>query len=134
MAIKTKRWNDARDAGDGFRLLICRYRPRGVRKEDETWDAWKPDLGPSRALHAAFYGKEGAPITWYEYQVRYLQEMTARRAEIAALAQRVARGESLTLLCSSACADEKRCHRTLLKGLIEAEAPREEGAPHAVDQ
>ncbi len=32
MPIRTKRWNDPRDPGDGFRLLVCRYRPRGLRK------------------------------------------------------------------------------------------------------
>jgi len=57
--IRTRRWNDPKLEGDGFRLLICRYRPRGVRKSDETWEAWWPDLGPSRQLHADFYGKGG---------------------------------------------------------------------------
>jgi uncharacterized protein YeaO (DUF488 family) len=54
MPIKTKRWNDPKDEDEVFRILICRYRPRGVRKRDEIWNTWCPDLGPSRALHAAF--------------------------------------------------------------------------------
>ena len=29
MHIKTKRWNDPVEADDGYRLLVCRYRPRG---------------------------------------------------------------------------------------------------------
>jgi uncharacterized protein YeaO (DUF488 family) len=119
MSIKTKRWNDPREPDDGFRLLICRYRPRGVRKEDETWDAWYPDLGPSRELHADFYGKKGPPIQWPEYRRRYLQEMQNQQSRIAELARRVAAGERITLLCSSACIDASRCHRTLLKSLIE---------------
>jgi uncharacterized protein YeaO (DUF488 family) len=41
----------------------------------------------------------------------------------AALAARVGGGERLTLLCSSACIDPERCHRTLLKGLIEKAIP-----------
>src|SRR5262245_17523063 len=53
--IKTKRWNDPEEPDDGYRLLVCRYRPRGVRREDERWDAWLPQLGPSRELHAAAY-------------------------------------------------------------------------------
>jgi len=32
---------------------------------------------------------------------------------------RVRRGEALTLLCSTACVDPARCHRTLLAKLIE---------------
>ena len=124
MNIKTKRWNDPRESTDGFRLLVCRYRPRALPKKDETWDAWQKDLGPSVELHADFYGKHGPPISWSEYRRRYLEEMRGRKEAIAALARRAAAGETITLLCSSACEDPARCHRTLLKGLIEnAAAP-----------
>jgi uncharacterized protein YeaO (DUF488 family) len=119
MPIRTKRWNDAREAEDGFRLLICRYRPRALRKENETWDEWWKDLGPSRELHADFYGKHGPPIGWEKYQKRYLDEMEKQKERIGELARRVAAGETITLLCSSACTDATHCHRTLLKGLIE---------------
>ncbi len=122
MPIRTKRWNDRRERADRFRLLICRYRPRGVRKEDETWDAWCPDLGPSRDLHAAFYGKSGPPIGWDEYRQRYLDEMKAQEELIDELAQMLREGKTITLLCSSACEDATHCHRTLLKELIEARA------------
>ena len=52
MPIKTKRWNDPREPDDGYRILITRYRPRGLPKGQETWDAWIPGLGPSRELLA----------------------------------------------------------------------------------
>ena len=120
MPIRTRRWNDPKEEGDGFRLLICRYRPRALRKADETWDAWCKVLGPSRELHADFYGKNGPPIGWEEYRKRYLKEMEGRGEPIAELARRVASGETITLLCSSACTDAKHCHRTLLLELIEA--------------
>ena len=119
-AIKTKRWDDPREPADGFRLLVCRYRPRGVRKQDETWDAWEPDLGPSVELHAAAYGKGVLQIPWGTYRSRYLLEMRKQRAKIEGLARRVQGGETITLLCSSACERESRCHRSLLKELIEA--------------
>ncbi len=122
MPLKTKQWDDRRETEDGFRLLICRYRPRALKKELETWDAWDKDLGPSRELHAAFYGKHGQlPISWNEYRKRYLKEMEQQKDKIRALAQRVAAGETITLLCSSACTDETHCHRSLLRGLIEEE-------------
>jgi uncharacterized protein YeaO (DUF488 family) len=117
--IRTRRWNDPAQPGDGLRVLVCRYRPRGVPKADETWDEWRPDLGPSRALHADFYGKNGPPIGWDPYRVRYLEEMKEREDSIEELAARVRRGETITLLCSSACADPEHCHRTLLVRLIE---------------
>lgn len=122
MQIKTRRWNDPPVKGEGVRILVCRYRPRGVRKEDETWDVWTPDLGPSRELHAAFWGKAGAPIGWEEYRRRYLEEMKGRPVRIAALVERIGKGERIALLCSSACTDEAECHRTLLRDLVLAAA------------
>jgi uncharacterized protein YeaO (DUF488 family) len=121
MPLKTKRWCDRVEKDDGFRLLICRYRPRGVRKEDETWDAWRAALGPSKELHAAFYGKNGPPITWEEYRTRYLTEMQGeeQRQLIKELVELLSEGKKITLLCSSACEDASHCHRTLLRGLIE---------------
>ncbi len=119
MPIKTKRWNDPRDADDGHRLLICRYRPRALKKALETWDAWDKNLGPSKQLHADFYGKHGPPISYDEYKEKYLKEMECQKDRIAELAKKVAAGETITLLCSSACEDATKCHRTLLKGLIE---------------
>jgi uncharacterized protein YeaO (DUF488 family) len=124
MPLRTRRWNDLPEPGDGFRLLICRFRPRGVRKADEAWDEWWPRLGPSRELHAAFYGKAGAPIGWEEYRGRYLAEMKLQWIGIEALAKRHAAGETITLLCSSACEEAEHCHRTLLAGLIEEAAKR----------
>jgi uncharacterized protein YeaO (DUF488 family) len=123
MPIRHKCWDEPRKAEDGFRLLICSYRPRGVRKEDETWDAWEKNLGPSKELHADFYGKNGMPINWPTYRKRYLKEMEEQRERIAELARRVAAGETITLLCSSACTNAAHCHRTLLKELIEAMVP-----------
>src|SRR5262245_16294927 len=117
--IRTKRWNDPAETDDGFRLLICRYRPRALPKAKETWDAWEPALGPSRELHADFYGKHGPPISFENYVQRYLAEMTSQDERIAGLARRVAAGQTITLLCSSACIDPGHCHRTLLKRLIE---------------
>jgi hypothetical protein len=43
---------------------------------------------------------------------------------LGALAVRVAAGETVTLLCSSACVDADRCHRSLLAELIERAADR----------
>jgi uncharacterized protein YeaO (DUF488 family) len=117
--IRTKRWCDKVAEDDGIKVLVCRYRPRALPKKDETWTIWKANLGPSKELHAAFYGKKGEAINWEEYRRRYLEEMKAQEDEIAVLAELVASGKTVTLMCSSACEDESRCHRSLLRGLIE---------------
>ena len=134
MPVRTKRWNDPALPDDGFRLLVCRIRPRGVAKQAEPWHDWWPDLGPSRGLLDDFHGKgsgepykSGSPLAWGEYAPRYLDEMrgAAQIWRIRALARRVAEGETVTLLCSSACVDASRCHRTLLARLIDLRAPDE---------
>ena len=124
MPLKTKRWNDPREPDDGFRLLICRYRPRGVARKDETWEGWCTELAPTRELHADYYGKNGPPIGWEEYRQRYLKQMQEQTLLIDELAALVADGMTVTLLCSSACVDPQHCHRTLLKELIEQRLAR----------
>jgi uncharacterized protein YeaO (DUF488 family) len=119
MPIKTKRWNDPAEPDDGLRLLICRYRPRGLPRADETWDAWNPDLAPSKQLLADFHGKGRIPTSWTEYRTRYRREMLKQQPAIDELARRSTAGQTITLLCSAACDRESRCHRSLLKQLIE---------------
>lgn len=123
MPVRTKRWNDPRDEGDGYRVLVCRYRPRGVRSEDEPWDVWCKGLAPSEELHADAYGKRGPAIAWTEYEARFAEEMRGSAGFwLEGLAARVRRGDTVTLLCSSACVDPARCHRTLVKRLVEEAA------------
>ena len=136
MPIKSKRWDEDREADDGFRVLVCRFRPRALRKKDETWHAWVRDLGPSPKLHAEIYGKskdgDGKPIKvkpmdWSVYAERYLQEMAASAEAqdyIGQLAEMVAAGQTVTLLCSRSCAREDHCHRSLLRRLIEERVSR----------
>ena len=70
---------------DGFRLLVTRYRPRGVSKADETWDRWIPKLGPSKELHAAVYTMNALPISWPTYRARYIAEQRANQEIIQEL-------------------------------------------------
>jgi len=118
--VRTARWDDPLAADSGTRILVCRYRPRGVSKKDETWDEWWKELGPSQALHAAAYGKGQPAIGFAEYRRRYLAELAVdpARYHLRALAHRVAAGETVTLLCSSACRDEARCHRSILREIL----------------
>ncbi|MBY0277427.1 DUF488 family protein [Candidatus Binatia bacterium] len=118
--VRTRRWDDAKEPGEGTRILVSRFRPRALKKQDETWDEWWRELGPSEGLHAAAYGKGQPAIAFDEYRRRYLAEMNENpaRARLRELKARVAGGERVTLLCSSACVDETRCHRTLLRALL----------------
>jgi uncharacterized protein YeaO (DUF488 family) len=124
MPIKTRRWNDPPGPDEGFTLLVTRYRPRGVAKADETWDAWEPKLAPSKELHHEVYTDASSPIPWPQYRRQYIAEQRANKKLIDDLARRVAAGETITLLCSSACTRESRCHRSILKELVETAMSR----------
>ena len=120
MPLKTRRWNAPAEPDDGLRVLVTRYRPRGLPRAKETWDVWMRDLGPSPELFARFKGKAGPPITLDEYKARYAEEMAGQNERIAELAARLDRGESVTLLCSKDCFLPEACHRTVLAALVEA--------------
>lgn len=111
MALSLKRIYEPAAPGDGFRLLIMRLWPRGVKKT--RVDAWEKELGPSPALLRGFLDGK---VSWPAYTARYRAEMRQKPDLIQAWAAR-ARKEHITLLC--ACKDETRCHRTLLKEILE---------------
>lgn len=109
--IKTKRVYDAPAPEDGFRLLIMRKWPRGIKQA--AVDEWTRDLGPSLGLLEDWRQKR---IGWPEFARRYRLEMDPMGGAISTLSQRAQVG-TITLLCG--CQEEARCHRSLLKALIE---------------
>lgn len=108
--IKTKRIYEPASADDGFRLLIMRLWPRGVRKDAVS--AWEKELGPSLELLKAF--RSGA-ADWEQYRKRYLDEVSTKRQILDWVRAKASDG-TVTLLCG--CQDESHCHRTLLQGLV----------------
>lgn len=126
MAISIVRLGSPRAAGEGLRIGTVRRPPRGVRKEDyaarDLYDVWFPNLSPSEALL-----KASAPLTdersWRVFRRRFLAEMKRPEARreldlLAALSHRT----DFSLGCY--CADESRCHRSILRELLE-----QRGAP-----
>ena len=114
--VRMKSVYDPAETGDGVRVLVTQYWPRGVPKE--AVDEYVRVLGPSRELLHA-YKHEG--LDWETCRARYLYEMAreAARHEISRLAE-MARAGHVTLLC--VCREQTHCHRTLLRELVLAEA------------
>lgn len=111
--VQTKRVSEPASAQDGRRILVMSLWPRGVKKS--RVDEWQRELGTPLELIRKW---KSAKITWPELRKGYLASLKqpAQRKSLAALVG-LARKECITLLCS--CADESRCHRTLLKKVIE---------------
>lgn len=112
MDLATKRVYDPAGPEDGHRLLIMRLWPRGIRKE--RVDEWLKELGPVPTL---LRGYLDGKITWAQYVPRYLAglERPEAQAAVAEVRRRAADGR-VTLLCG--CADETRCHRSLLRAYL----------------
>lgn len=62
-------------AGERRRILVDRLWPRGVRREDASWDEWLKDVAPSAELRR-WYGHE--PARYPEFRRRYRRELTER--------------------------------------------------------
>lgn len=110
MAIKTKSVYEEEGPDGGYRLLIMRVWPRGVKKD--RFDEWDKDLSPRPALLKDWL-KKGIPFK--EFKARYAKEMGAQKEKIKALAMR-AKEETITLFCHEK--EDTYCHRRMLKELI----------------
>ena len=119
MAVSIVRLGSARQPEEGLRLGTVRRPPRGIRKEDyarkDYFDVWFPNLAPSEALL-----KESFPSTeetWKRFKRRYLAEMkhAVARRDIDLLAA-LSHQTNFSLGCY--CANESRCHRSLLRELL----------------
>ena len=48
--IRIKRVYEEPDATDGYRVLVDRLWPRGIKKEHLKYDVWEKDIAPSPKL------------------------------------------------------------------------------------
>jgi len=128
MAIRVVRLGSPRAKAEGLRLGTVRRPPRGVPKSEfasrDFYDVWLPQLAPSAELVSAGQ-TAGDEAAWRAFARHYRAEMkqpdAARLLDfLAALAQ----GTDFSLGCY--CADEARCHRSVLRELL-----TERGAPFA---
>ncbi len=54
MNIKLKRTYDAPEANDGYRVLVDRLWPRGIKKENLHADEWAKTIAPTTECRKAF--------------------------------------------------------------------------------
>lgn len=113
MSIAVKRVYAPADAGDGFRVLVDRLWPRGLRKDDAALDAWIREVAPSPALRR-WFGHE--PARWEAFRHRYAAELDDLVEHWRPLAER-AWHRRLTLLY--AARDEDHNHALVLKDYLD---------------
>lgn len=120
MAIRIVRLGSPRTPDEGLRLGTVRRPPRGVPKAElasrDFYDVWLPALAPSEALvkQALHASDERA---WRAFVKRYRAEMNRPEAKrLLVLLAALSHQTNLSVGCY--CAEEARCHRSVLKALL----------------
>ncbi|EJL80581.1 hypothetical protein PMI15_03709 [Polaromonas sp. CF318] len=121
MAVKIVRLGTARSANEGLRIGTVRRPPRGVPKTEfasqDWYDVWYPNLAPS--VETMKLGQSvDSDKDWAAFSKKYRAEMNEPDASrnldlLAALSHQA----NFAMGCY--CENEARCHRSLLRGLLQ---------------
>lgn len=95
--IRLKRAYDHPEKGDGFRVLVERLWPRGLKKEEVALDLWLKEIAPSPELRK-WFGHD--PQKWEKFCQRYWSELKGRQDEVRLLREKIKEGD-LTLVYGS---------------------------------
>lgn len=122
MTLRIVRLGTARHPKEGTRIGTVRRPPRGVRKQDYAranwYDVWFPELAPSLPLMKKALAAETAK-EWAAFVRGYKREMTAPAAN-RSLDLLAALSHSGDFSVGCYCADDSRCHRSILRELLAA--------------
>jgi uncharacterized protein YeaO (DUF488 family) len=136
MAIRVVRLGAPRTPGEGLRLGTVRRPPRGVPRTEyasrDFYDTWLPELAPSDALVKVALGAQ-SERDWQRFVTRYRAEMKRPpAARLLDLLAAFSQHSAFTVGCY--CADEARCHRSILKALLEEHGARLESTGERASQ
>ena len=92
--FKIKRAYEEPSPSDGFRVLVDRLWPRGLRKEQAAIDLWLKDVAPSSALRK-WFGHD--PARFAEFSKRYKRELS-KMDEPIALLKKEGKRQTVTLV------------------------------------
>ena len=104
-----------------LRLGTVRRPPRGVPKAEYAarglYDVWLPTLAPSEALLTQARAHVADGRAWRAFARAYRREMRTPEARVTlGLLAALSRRDELEVGCY--CADESRCHRSILRQLL----------------
>ncbi len=122
MAIRIVRLGTPRARNEGLRIGTVRRPPRGVPKAEfasrDYYDVWFPTLAPSLELMKQGQAAEGS-ADWASFKRKFRAEMAEPGASHALeLLAALSRTTDFAVGCY--CEDEARCHRSVLRELLEA--------------
>jgi uncharacterized protein YeaO (DUF488 family) len=113
--VKVKRVYEEPGADDGYRILVDRLWPRGIKKSAAHLAAWLKDLAPSEELRRWF---SHDPQRWPEFNRRYLQEL-AEPAKAPLIKDLLDRARQGTVTLVFAAKDPERNNAVVMKTFLE---------------
>ena len=114
--ILIKRVYDAPESRDGYRILIDRLWPRGIRKDEARLSDWVKAIAPTTIIRKEFNHE---PANMAVFQAKYVAELDSNPEAatfIRILAEKL-NEENVTLVYGAR--DEKYNHAVILKGWLE---------------
>jgi len=120
MPIQIVRLGSPRQKAEGLRIGTVRRPPRGVPKVEfasrNFYDVWLPELAPSEQLLKLGQAADDEK-RWRAFTRRYRAEMRqAEKRRLLDLLAALSRQTNFSVGCY--CADEQRCHRSILRELL----------------
>lgn len=121
MALRIVRLGTPRNPREGLRIGTVRRPPRGVPKErhasDDWYDAWLPELAPSPELVKEAQHAE-SDADWRRFIRAFRKELSTPAAgHLLDLIAALSKTTDISVGCY--CEDEARCHRSVLRTLLE---------------
>jgi uncharacterized protein YeaO (DUF488 family) len=122
MAIQVVRLGSPRLEDEGLRIGTVRRPPRGVPKAElasrNFYDVWLPELAPSESLLKLGRAAEDE-AQWRAFVRRYRVEMgKPDKKRLIELLAALSKQTNFSIGCY--CVDQSRCHRTVLRELLDA--------------
>jgi len=120
MSVHIVRLGSDRAPGEGLRIGTVRRPPRGVPKSEyasQNWyDVWYPNLAPS-AETVKLAQEAATDRDWAAFVKKYRAEMAEPDAS-RTLDLLAALSHQTDFAVGCYCADESRCHRSVLRELL----------------
>jgi uncharacterized protein YeaO (DUF488 family) len=108
--ITIKRIYEDYDPHDGYRILVDRLWPRGVKKETAHIDQWMKDIAPSPDLRKWFNHE---PEKWSVFSHKYQDELNHNKAALEEIRKCAKQQEKITLLYGAK--DTEHSHALVLQ-------------------
>lgn len=119
--IKIKRVYDPVEKSDGYRILVDKLWPRGIKKENLHYDLWDKDIAPSTALRQWYH--KNTDDNWEDFRKKYTDELN-QSAAIRSLINRIKHLKTVTLLYAAKNTGQN--HALVLQSFIQKTLKQDE--------